>query len=38
LGKRAEMIAAVAAAFESDALARGAGKLTQHLRRDRLAP
>ena len=32
------MIAAVAAAFEPDALAGGPGELAQHLRRDRLAP
>ncbi|HTR11909.1 MAG TPA: hypothetical protein VMI72_01320 [Roseiarcus sp.] len=38
LGERAEMVAAVAAAFEPDALARGARKAAQHLRRHGLAP
>lgn len=32
------MIAAIASPFKADTLARGAGELTQHLRRDRLAP
>ena len=38
LGERAKMVTAVAATFKPDALARGAGKLGQHLRRDRLTP
>ena len=38
LGERAQVIAAIAAAFEPDALAGGAGKLAEHLWRDRLAP
>jgi hypothetical protein len=31
------MVAAVSSSFKPDALARSAGKLAQHLRRDRLA-
>jgi hypothetical protein len=37
LGERAKMVATLAAAFKSDALAGGPGELTQHLRRNRLA-
>jgi hypothetical protein len=32
------MVAAVAAAFKPNTLARGAGEFAEHLRRDRLAP
>src|SRR5262245_48690386 len=38
LGERAQVVAAIAAAFEPDAPARRAGEGAEHLRRDRLAP
>ena len=38
LGERAKMVAAIAAAFEVDALACGACELAEHLWRNRLAP
>ena len=37
LGERMQMVPAVAAAFQSKALTRGAGELAQHLRRNCLA-